>query len=39
MDSQSTVNKSNYFIMFDYYSDYWELDGLTDTTSDTIIEF
>jgi hypothetical protein len=33
-----TVNKSNHLIMVDYYSDYWEFDELTDTTSDTIIE-
>ncbi|MGH0142006.1 UNVERIFIED_CONTAM: hypothetical protein FKN15_074960 [Acipenser sinensis] len=33
-----TVNKSDYLIIVDYYSDYWEIDELQDTTATTTIE-
>ena len=32
-----TWNKKDYLITVDYYSDYWELDELADTTSLTVI--
>ena len=32
-----SLNKSTYLIMVDYYSDYWELEELTDYTASTII--
>lgn len=33
-----TLQGSHYLISVDYYSDYWELDELTDTTASTVIE-
>ena len=33
-----TCNKKDYLITVDYYSDYWEVDELTNTTSQTVIE-
>ena len=31
-----SINKSIYLIMVDYYSDYWELEELTDCTASTV---
>jgi len=33
-----THKKKDYLITIDYYSDFWELDPLTDTTSQTVID-
>ena len=33
-----TWNKKDYLVTVDYYSDYWEVDELADTTSQTVIE-
>ena len=33
-----TVNRENYLITVDYFSDYWELDQLPDTLSSTVID-
>ena len=33
-----TVNRENYLITVDYFSDYWELDQLPDTLSSIVIE-
>ena len=33
-----TFNKSNYLIMVNYHSDYWELNEMKYTISDTILE-
>ena len=33
-----TSNKKDYLITVDYYSDYWEVDELADTTSQSVIE-
>ena len=32
-----TLDRQDYLIMVDYYSDYWEIDVLPDTTSETIV--
>lgn len=32
------LNGTHYLISVDYYSDYWELDELSDTTASTVIE-
>lgn len=32
-----TVNNEDYLITVDFYSDYWELDRLTSTTSETVV--
>ena len=31
------LNNQNYLVTIDYFSDYWELDILPDTTSETIV--
>lgn len=31
-------DKTDYLITVDYYSDYWELDRLIDTTSETVVQ-
>ncbi|XP_054283219.1 uncharacterized protein K02A2.6-like [Macrosteles quadrilineatus] len=33
-----TLRRKNYLVTIDYYSDFWELDELEDTTSSTLIE-
>ena len=33
-----TLDGKNYLISVDYYSDYWELDFLTNTTSKAVVE-
>jgi len=33
-----TVNRENYLITVDYFSDYWELDQLPETLSSTVID-
>ena len=33
-----TVDGKNYLISVDYYSDYWEVDFLTNTTSKAVVK-
>ena len=33
-----TLDGKNYLISVDYYSDYWELDYLTNTTGKAVVE-
>ena len=34
-----TLAGKSYLITVDYYSDFWELNAVTDTSSETIIEY
>ena len=34
-----TLDNQNYLITVDYFSDYWELEKLPDTTSETVVKF